>query len=163
MEAILRRLDFQVRVQDDGEWDLLPPVYRLDVGIPEDVAEEVGRMHGYENVLATLPGHRRTSWRPATSGLERRLDAMRHALAGAGFTEVVTPALTSGALLDRLELGARALRVLNRNHGRPSLAAFEIGRAYLRQPQDAGQQPGEQPAEPVRLAAVRTGLGGPGA
>jgi phenylalanyl-tRNA synthetase beta chain len=185
MEAILRRLDFQVRVQDDGEWDLLPPVYRLDVGIPEDVAEEVGRMHGYENVPATLPGHRRTRWLPATSGLERRLDAMRHALAGAGFTEVVTPALTSGALLDRLELGARALRVLNpvsddqdtlrtallpsllrvaehnRNHGRPSLAAFEIGRAYLRQPQDAGQQPGEQPAEPVRLAAVRTGLGGP--
>jgi phenylalanyl-tRNA synthetase beta chain len=184
MESILRRLDFQVRVQDDGEWDLLPPVYRLDVGIPEDVAEEVGRMYGYENVPATLPGHRRTSWRPATPGLERRLDAVRHALAGAGFAEVVTPALTSGALLDRLELGDRAMRVLNpvsddqdtlrtallpsllrvaqhnRNHGRPSLAAFEIGRAYLRRPGDTGQQPGEQPDEPVRLAAVRTGLGG---
>src|SRR5262252_2107599 len=88
MESILRRLEFQVRVQDDGEWDLLPPVYRLDVGIPEDVAEEIGRMHGYENVPATLPGHRRTRWLPATPSVERRVDEVRHALAGAGFTEV---------------------------------------------------------------------------
>jgi phenylalanyl-tRNA synthetase beta chain len=181
MESILKRLDFQVRVQDDGEWDLLPPVYRLDVSIPEDVAEEIGRMHGYENVPATLPGHRRGSWRPATPGLERRLDAVRQALAGAGFTEVVTPALTSGALLDRLEVGEGAMRVLNpvsddqdtlrtallpsllgvaqhnRNHGRPAVAAFEIGRAYLRRP----DRPQGQPDEPVRLAVVRTGLGDP--
>src|SRR5215831_11046411 len=156
MESILRRLDFQVRVQDDGEWDLLPPVFRLDVAIPEDVAEEIGRMHGYEKVPATLPGHRRSTWRPSTPGLERRLDAVRQALAGAGFAEVVTPALTSGALLDRLDVGEGAMRVVNpvsddqdtlrttllpsllqvaehnRNHGRPSLAVFEIGRAYLR-------------------------------
>jgi len=177
MESILRRLDFQVRVQDDGEWDLLPPVYRLDVGIPEDVAEEIGRMHGYENVPATLPGHRRDRWRPATPGQERRLDEVRHALAGAGFTEVVTPALTSGVLLDRLELGERAMRVLNpvsddqdtlrtallptllgvaehnRNHGRPALSVAEIGRAYLRRP----DRPHGQPDEPTRLAALRTG------
>jgi phenylalanyl-tRNA synthetase beta chain len=184
MEAILRRLDFQVRVQDDGEWDLLPPVYRLDVGIPEDVAEEIGRMHGYDNVPATLPGRRRGTWRPATPSMERRLDAVRQALAGAGFTEVVTPALTSGALLDRLEVGERAMRVLNpvsddqdtlrttllpallrvaehnRNYGRSSLAVFEIGRAYLRQPDDLQGQASMQPDEPVRLAAVRSGLGG---
>ncbi len=180
-EAILRRLDFQVRVQDDGEWDLLPPVFRLDVSIPEDVAEEVGRMYGYEKVPPTLPGARRTRWRPARPSLERRLDPLRHALIGAGATEVVTPALTSGALLDRLALGQRALRVINpvaddqdamrtslvpsllrvaahnRNHGRPAVSVFETARVYLRRP----DEPGGQPDEPLRLGAVRTGLAGP--
>jgi phenylalanyl-tRNA synthetase beta chain len=181
MEAILKRLDFQVRVNDDGEWYLLPPVFRLDVGIPEDVAEEVGRMYGYDRVPATLPGRRRATWHPAVPSQERRLDALRHALAGAGLTEVVTPALTSGALLDRLELGEGAMRVVNpvtddqdtlrtslvpsllrvaehnRNHGRSALAVFETGRVYLRRP----EEPGGQPAEPARVAAARTGLAGP--
>lgn len=181
MEAILRRLDFQVRVQDDGEWDVLSPVFRLDVSIPEDVAEEVGRMHGYDKVPPTLPGARRTRWRPASPSQERRLDPLRHLLAGAGFTEVVTQALTSGALLDRLGLGDGAMRLVNpvsdeedtlrtsllpsllrvavhnRNHGTPAVAAFELARAYLRRP-DA---PDGQPEEPLRLGAARTGLGGP--
>jgi phenylalanyl-tRNA synthetase beta chain len=181
MEAILKRLDFQVRVQDDGVWDLLPPVFRLDVSIPEDVAEEVGRMYGYEKVPPTLPGARRTRWRPAGPSLERRLDGLRHALAGAGSTEVVTPALTSGALLDRLGVGERSMSVLNpvaddqdtlrtsllpsllqvaahnRNHGRTSVAVFEAARVYLRRL----DEPQGQPDEPLRLGAVRAGLMGP--
>jgi len=180
MEAILKRLDFQVRVQDDGEWDLLPPVFRLDVAILEDVAEEVGRMYGYDRVPPTLPGARRPVWRPLTPSVERRLDAARHALAGAGFTEVVTPALTSGALLERLGVGERAMRVVNpvaddqdalrtsllpsllrvaeynRNHERPAVSIFEIARAYERRP----EAPDGQPDEPLRLAVVRSGLNG---
>src|SRR5215472_11023457 len=182
MEAILKRLDFQVRVQDDGEWDVLPPVYRLDVSITEDVAEEVGRMYGYEKVPPTLPGARRTSWRPAAPSQERRLDPLRHALAGPGYTEVVTPALTSGAVLDQLGVGDQAMRVINpvsddqdalrttllpsllrvashnRNYGRQSVAVFEVARAYLRRP----EQPDGQPDEPLRLGVLRTGLDGPG-
>lgn len=181
MEAILRRLDFQVRVQDDGEWDLMPPVYRLDVSIPEDVAEEVGRMHGYERVPPTLPGARHTSWRPAVPSQERRLDPLRHALAGPGYVEVVTPALTSGALLNRLGVSERAMRVINpvsddqdtlrttllpslvgvaahnRNYGRPSLAPFEVARVYLRRL----EQPDGQPDEPLHLGILRSGLSDP--
>jgi phenylalanyl-tRNA synthetase beta chain len=181
MEAILKRLDFQVRVQDDGVWDLLPPVFRLDISIPEDVAEEVGRMHGYDKVPPTLPGSRRAEWLPPTTSLERRLDSARHALAGAGFTEVVTPALTSGALLDRLGLGEGAMRVVNpvaddqdalrtsllpsllrvaehnRNHERPAISIFEVARAYLRR----ADEPAGQPDEPLRVAALRSGLDGP--
>ena len=181
MEAILKRLEFQVRVQDDGEWDVLPPVYRLDVSIPEDLAEEVGRMYGYEKVPPTLPGARRTSWRPTAPSQERRLDPLRHALAGPGYTEVVTPALTSGTVLDQLGVGNHAMRVINpvsddqdalrttllpsllrvashnRNYGRQSVAVFEVARAYLRRPEQADGQPDE----PLRLGVVRTGLDGP--
>ena len=180
MESILRRLDFQVRIEDDGQWDLLPPVYRLDVGITEDVAEEVGRMYGYDRVPPTLPGAGRTTWRPFTPSLDRRLDPLRHALAGAGYTEVVSPALVAGALLDRLSVGEGAMRVLNpvsddqdalrtslvpslleiavrnRNQGRQGVAVFEVGRAYLRR----ADEPGGQPEEPLRLAVARTGLPG---
>ena len=181
MELIMKRLDFQVRVQDDGEWDVLPPVYRLDVSIPEDVAEEVGRIYGYEKVPPTLPGARRTSWRPAAPSQERRLDPLRHALTGSGYTEVVTPALTSRVMLDRIGVGAQAMRVINpvsddqdalrttllpsllrvashnRNYGRQGVAVFEVARAYLRR----AEQPDGQPAEPLRLGVVRTGLSGP--
>src|SRR5438034_1012024 len=51
-EAILKRLNFHVKVKGDGEWDVLPPVFRLDVAIPEDLVEEVGRV--YEIATAFL-------------------------------------------------------------------------------------------------------------
>src|SRR5207302_7296787 len=63
-QAILRRLGFHLRVLDDGRWDVLPPVFRLDVTIPEDIVEEVGRIYGIERIPPTLPGRRRESWRP---------------------------------------------------------------------------------------------------
>src|SRR4029077_15919705 len=44
-EEILRRLGFHVRADDAGAWDVLPPVWRLDVAIPEDITEEVGRVY----------------------------------------------------------------------------------------------------------------------
>jgi phenylalanyl-tRNA synthetase beta chain len=180
MEEILRRLAFQVRVAEDGQWDVLPPVFRLDVSIPVDVVEEVGRVYGYDRVPPTLPGARRASWLPAIPSRDRRLDPLRHALAGAGYTEVVTPAMVSGELLERLGLAERAMRVinpvseeqdtmrtavvpsllqvaaLNRNRGRTSVALFEIARAYLALP-----GPPRQPEEPLRLAVLRTGLSSP--
>ncbi|MDQ6772569.1 MAG: phenylalanine--tRNA ligase subunit beta [Candidatus Dormibacteraeota bacterium] len=180
MESILERLGFQVRIGEDGEWDVLPPVFRLDVRLREDVAEEVGRMYGYEKVPPTLPGRRRTSWEPAVPSEERRLDACRHELAGAGYTEAVTPSLVPGALLSALGLSDRAVPLLNpisdeqdtlrtsllpsllraaalnRNRGRPAVSLFEIARAYLQRPEDAGGQPDE----PLRLSVVRSGLDG---
>lgn len=138
-------------------------------------------MYGYEKVPPTLPGARRTSWHPAAPSQERRLDPLRHALAGPGYTEVVTPALTSGAVLDQLGVGGRAMRVINpvsddqdalrttllpsllrvashnRNFGRQAVAVFEVARAYLCRP----EQPDGQPEEPLHLGVVRTGLQGP--
>src|SRR6266581_5637810 len=92
-ESILKRLNFHVKVQGDGEWDVLPPVFRLDVSIPEDLVEEVGRVYGYDRVPPTLPGRRHDRWTPSLPSQGRRLDAAREVLAGAGFTETWNPAL----------------------------------------------------------------------
>ncbi len=80
-EAILKRLSFHVKVRGDGEWDVLPPVFRLDVSIPEDLVEEVGRVYGYDRVPPTLPGRRHDRWTPLAPSLDRRLDEAREVLA----------------------------------------------------------------------------------
>jgi phenylalanyl-tRNA synthetase beta chain len=174
-EAILIRLGFHVRVLGDGEWDVLPPVFRLDVTIPEDLVEEVGRVFGYDRVPPTLPGRRHDSWTPAVPSQGRRLDAARQVLAGAGFTETWNPALVSGRQLEQLRVGARALRVsnalsddmdtlrtsllpslvnvvaLNRDRGRTDVKVYEIASAFLAH---VGDKTTQQPEEPLRLGVV---------
>jgi phenylalanyl-tRNA synthetase beta chain len=175
-ESILKRLNFHVRVLDDGEWDVLPPVFRLDVTIPEDLVEEVGRVHGYDRIEPTLPGRRRDRWSPSLPSVDRRLDSVREVLAGAGFNETWSPALVSGRLLEGLRISAQALRVsnalsddmdtlrtslvpslvnvvaLNRDRGRSDARAYEIAAAFLSPVGDKTVQPDE----PLRLAAVAT-------
>ena len=171
-EAILRRLGFHVRVAEDGAWEVLPPVFRLDVSIPEDVVEEIGRIHGYDKVPASLPGARQHRWYVNPPG--RPLDRLRAVLAGAGLQEVVTPALVSARLQERLGVDARALRCVNplndemdalrttlipslldvaarnRSQGRGQTALFEWAHVYLAVP---GR---ELPDEPLTLGAVVT-------
>ena len=173
-ESILKRLGFHVRALEDGDWDVLPPVFRLDVTIPEDLVEEVGRVHGYDRVPPTLPGRRRDSWLPAVASAGRRLDSVRQVLAGAGFTETWNPALVSGRDLDRLHISDRAMRVsnalsddmdtlrtsllaslaigvaLNRDRGRAIVRIYEIASVFLKRAAD-GQG---QPDEPLRLGAI---------
>jgi len=175
-EAILMRLAFHVKVLGDGEWDVLPPVFRLDVTIPEDLVEEVGRVWGYDRVPPTLPGRRHDTWNPLVPSLDRRLDAVREVLAGAGFNETWNPALVSGRKLEALRIAAYAMRVsnalsddmdtlrtwllpslvdavaLNRDRGRDEVLVFEIASAYLAK---VGEK-NSQPDEPLRLAAVAT-------
>ncbi len=54
-QQILPRLGFQVGYGgQEGLYEILPPVFRLDVTIPEDVIEEIGRIYGIQNIPATL-------------------------------------------------------------------------------------------------------------
>ncbi len=68
------------------------PSWRRDLVIEADIAEEIARVHGYEEIPPTLPDTVPPTWSP--SPLELR-DAVRGALVGAGLTEIVTHALVS--------------------------------------------------------------------
>jgi phenylalanyl-tRNA synthetase beta chain len=51
---ILRRLRFEFSVAG-GEFRVTPPSFRFDIAIEEDLIEELARIHGYDQVPATLP------------------------------------------------------------------------------------------------------------
>jgi phenylalanyl-tRNA synthetase beta chain len=127
-------------------------------------------------VPPTLPGRRHERWTPLSPSIDRRLDAVREVLAGAGFTETWNPALVSGRKLEELRIAAHAMRVqnalsddmdtlrtsllpslidavaLNRDRGRVDVLMYEIAGVYLAR---IGER-NVQPDEPLRVAAVAT-------
>ncbi|HEX9096979.1 MAG TPA: phenylalanine--tRNA ligase subunit beta [Candidatus Dormibacteraeota bacterium] len=90
--SILERLGFTVE-RKDRVLRARPPAFRLDCSIPEDLVEEVGRIHGYDQVPSTLPGSR-----TPVRDLYLRADAdetAREVLAGHQLDEAITSSLVS--------------------------------------------------------------------
>lgn len=83
----LAHLGFTVE-QDGRLLRVLPPHFRRDVTIPEDIVEEVGRSIGYGRIPSTLPGRRRPVG-PLAPPMPRE-DAVRDICVGAGLDEAVT-------------------------------------------------------------------------
>ena len=73
------------------------PTWRRDLEIEADIAEEVARVQGYEEVPPRLPTSLMPGWRPTPLAAR---DAIREALVGGGITEAVTYALVSARLLE---------------------------------------------------------------
>ena len=67
----LRALGFGVETESSRNEDILRvqvPSYRADITIEEDLIEEVGRIHGYENIPETLPSGSTTQGGDSTKG-----------------------------------------------------------------------------------------------
>jgi phenylalanyl-tRNA synthetase beta chain len=74
-------------VVKSGKWLIIPPVERLDLATPEDLYEEVGRIHGWENVKPEPPhGAIVPSFEEPVFKLA---DFARKTLAGIGYSEHV--------------------------------------------------------------------------
>jgi phenylalanyl-tRNA synthetase beta chain len=54
IETWLKRLEMSL-TPGDGSWQVVPPAHRFDISIEEDLIEEVGRMMGYDSIIA-VPG-----------------------------------------------------------------------------------------------------------
>jgi phenylalanyl-tRNA synthetase beta chain len=82
---------------------VVPPSWRPDLRQPSDLAEEVIRLEGYENVPVKMPravaGHGLTS-------PQRMRRAVGRALAAAGYVEVISFPFVSAMDWDRLQLPA---------------------------------------------------------
>lgn len=165
VERILTRLGFGLSRHTDGVFDLnsydvtVPGWRAHDVGLEADLVEEVARHFGYDNIPAVLPPVTSPVVQPRPERLERRV---RELAVGLGFSEVVTPSLTTpeAERLAGLEaarhvalenpLGEHAvlrtallpslLAVLrhNRNQGASQLSIFEVGRTYAPAPATGG-------------------------
>ncbi|MFF5335885.1 phenylalanine--tRNA ligase subunit beta [Streptomyces sp. NPDC013181] len=172
-ETVVRRLQ-EVGCDVYGQDELLvtTPSWRPDLTEPNDLAEEVIRLEGYENLPSTLPTP------PSGRGLTERQRLHRRvgrALAGAGYVEALNYPFIGEAVLDQLGLEAddarrRTVKLVNplsdeepslrttllpgllgalrRNDGRGShdLALFETGLVF---------RPTGQETKPVRLPVNR--------
>jgi phenylalanyl-tRNA synthetase beta chain len=137
-----------------------PPSWRPDLTDPADLAEEVIRLEGYENIPVRMP--RATAGHGLTVR-QRLRRTIGRALAGAGYVEVLSSPFGSATDADRMQLRAdderrSALRLVNpireeeplmrtsllpgllgvlaRNLGRgfADVALFEQGVVFLSQP-----------------------------
>jgi len=104
-KKILTDLGFKV-----GRGSVTPPLWRIkDVTGPHDLAEEVGRIVGYDRVVPALPTA--SVWLPPR---EQRIHRLRDSLKERGFIEVVPLSLVGPALLKKCSLDpADAVPVLN--------------------------------------------------
>ena len=111
MQEILRALDFGV----DGE-TITVPSWRGDVKHYSDLAEEVARFHGYNNIPCTLQRGETTQggYSPAQQA-ERRLGQVCRTC---GYSEIITYSFVSPACYDKIgwapdEPLRQSLRILN--------------------------------------------------
>jgi len=89
----LERLDFQYKKQGDT-FECVIPNRRLDVeGNVNDIAEEIGRLYGYHNLVSTLPVV--TTKRGEYIGDVKYRKMLSHRLRQLGLNEVKTYTLTS--------------------------------------------------------------------
>ena len=103
VRSILSGLGFPTQWKPPGTYVVDVPPWRTDIALPDDVVEEVCRIHGYDN----LPSLGLSGPLPEPS-VDRRLlvrESIRDALAASGCSEVITYAATSVAALDGVPAG----------------------------------------------------------
>lgn len=161
-----------------------PPSWRFDLAIPEDLAEEVARLIGYDQIPAHLP---EVAVRPGqATEVQRSRHAVRHALFGRGYSEAVTFAFVPEwwerevvgnaepiALANPIAAPLSVMRssllpglveavAANRKRQAETVRLFEIGRCFLSAEPVAAVTHAELAAalerqQPLRLAAVAWG------
>ncbi|MDN3358069.1 phenylalanine--tRNA ligase subunit beta [Actinomadura sp. DC4] len=115
-DTVVRRLrEVGCEVSGDDALTVTPPSWRPDLRDPNDLAEEVIRLEGYENIPARAP--RSVAGRGLTPGQRLRRRVGR-ALAADGYTEVLNTPFASDRDWDSLQLPAdddrrHALRLAN--------------------------------------------------
>lgn len=143
---ILKRLGFEVTKIADG-FNVVAPIERTDVHIPEDVIEEVGRVYGYSHVASVIPERVELSEINARQFYSERI---RAAVCECGFSEVITSsfrkkdairlknALASDKGCLRSSLAENIREVLDKNIqnvdllGTQDIRVFEIGTVFTK-------------------------------
>ncbi|MDP4143907.1 MAG: phenylalanine--tRNA ligase subunit beta [Bacillota bacterium] len=169
MKACLDRLDLKTEINEDI-LHIFVPTFRCDVNIKEDVAEEVARIYGYNNVPSTLI--KVSSVRTGKHKNQYLNDLVIEALLSSGLNESISYSFVSPKIFDKILLSEdsslrNAIAIKNplgedfsimrttsihsmmeslaRNYSRNNSAArlFEIGKVYIPN-EDANKIPEER-------------------
>jgi phenylalanyl-tRNA synthetase beta chain len=97
---ILERLGFET-VKSGNTMSITVPSWRSDVSIKEDIAEEVARIHGFNNITPTLFPSRNAAARTPVQQFERNL---RELMYGLGCDEALNLSMIGDPFFDKMKL-----------------------------------------------------------
>lgn len=107
---ILQKLGFEVEKRED-EIIAVPPSWRGDISIKEDIAEEVARIKGYSKIpaepltLPIIPVSRKPHF--------ERLEIIKRYVVAIGLTEVISYSFISSKSLEKFNYKGTLLRIVN--------------------------------------------------
>ncbi|CAN5409770.1 phenylalanine--tRNA ligase subunit beta [soil metagenome] len=99
IEKTLESIEFACGKVNLTSLSVAAPYWRADIHIPEDIIEEVGRIHGYDEIVPTLPARDFTAVSP--SSFDEMRAKMRQLLVRAGANEVLTYGFVHGDILKK--------------------------------------------------------------
>lgn len=105
---ILTSLGLETVAETDAGWRFRMPRWRFDLGIEADLIEEVARIHGYNELPASLP----TLAPELRAPQENPLDAVRSTLVNRGYQEVISYSFVPPEIAARIA-GDGGVRVAN--------------------------------------------------
>lgn len=116
MKEILERLQFEVSLNGEN-LSVLVPEYREDVENYADLAEEIIRMYGYDNIQGTMLAHAAITNGGKTEA-QKNEARVKDVLSGFGLHEIVTYSFISEKDYDKLDLDKtsdeyRYIRLIN--------------------------------------------------
>lgn len=113
MTSMLTRLFFVVENIGDGLLDVEVPSFRQDIEAKEDLAEEVARIFGYDNIPGTIMGGE--TMIGGKTPVQKYEDALKNLLVGQGYYETLTTSFTSEKRLLGLNasLGDKLIPLIN--------------------------------------------------
>lgn len=107
---ILERLGMDVVSMEEG-WHVVPPSYRFDIRIEEDLIEELGRVWGYNNLPTHLPQLEAVA--APRSERQLSLSLLKQALISRDYQEVVTYSFVDRKFIELLTPGEKLMTLAN--------------------------------------------------
>lgn len=185
IKAILASLEIDIKAETAEVLSLEVPTYRVDVQRPCDVVEEILRVYGYNNIEFGMEMHANLSQKTATDESYRLQQLIAEQLTADGFCEIMNNSLSAISYYEGKEVypEAKCVRLLNPlsndlcvmrqtllyggleslshniNRKASSLALYEIGNCYSRNPEkeSTAENPLAPYAEELHLGIWMTG------
>lgn len=123
IEKILKNYNFEY-TKDSGNFVLSVPPLRLDLESPIDMAEEIGRIYGYDKLNPELP---KINFVPEQNEIHKKTIAVRAHLVAQGYREVMTYSFTNKGDVEVLA-SASDKNFLRTNLADGIKASFELNR-----------------------------------
>jgi phenylalanyl-tRNA synthetase beta chain len=102
MARVLRSIELEVESINDNHLRVTPPYFRQDITREVDVAEEVARLVGYDQIPTTYP--QAAAYSMPDDPHRRMREQLKDALKGLGFFELLTYSFISSHSLQKLRL-----------------------------------------------------------